>query len=381
MTPNEKRLEDALQEAKAIARRTDLNDEERADLKARMEKIETIRDDIKNEKSLRDMVVAEIGADAYKAARKTLGEGFVESDAYKLAKAGGFRGLSEAYEFKAEPTQIDEGTALANLLVAQRVNTIEPIVTMAPRVADLIPSIAASSNAVSYYTETSETSSIAPVLEGNEKPNFTLAGAVVTDEIEVIAGFAAITQQALEDVPFLAGFVNQRLTRALKRVEEDQILNGNATNPNLNGILNRTTSTQAQGTDTAFDAIYKAADKAETAGGYAPDGVVMHPDDWQPLALAKDQNDRYYGTGPFAAAVGPTVWGLKVVKSNLIAAKTVLVGSFGEAAFLARKGGLAVRTSDSHSDYFKKNKVAVLIEERVGLGVPQPLAFTKLTLV
>ena len=379
MTPNERLLAEALEQAKSISRRTDLNDEERADLAARVETIERMKSDVKRERELREAVIDDLSP-AERKQFKSLGQSYVDSEQFKNASRDGFRGVTEGFEYKAEPTPIDETTALANLVIAQRVNQIEPLASYPTGVAALIPVIPTGSNAVSYYIEASETHTVAPAAEGTEKGNFTLAGSQVTDEVEVIAGLAAVTRQTLEDAPFMAGFVDSRMRRALAVVEEDQIIDGNGTSPQLNGILARTTSTQSQATDTVFDAIYKAADKCFVAGGYAADGVVIHPTDWQPLALAKDQNDRYYGSGPFAAAVGDTVWGMKVVKSNQITQGTVLTGAFGSAAFLARNGGVTVRTSDSHSDYFKKNKIAVLIEERLALGVPAPLAFCKLTL-
>jgi HK97 family phage major capsid protein len=384
MSQEKRRLyEDALKQAQELAKRTDLNDEERVDLAKRTERIVAMREELK-QAELIEQAMSELpqvdADDDTPAAKGTLGSQFVKSEAYAQAKRDGFRGNSAPFEFKAEPTVIDETTALPNLVVAERVNRIEPVSYHEARVPDLFTVIPTASNAVTYFTESSVTESIAPVAEGAEKPNFTLAGAQVTEEVEVIAGMGALTRQAIEDVPWLSGYVDSRMRRYLKREEENQLLNGNGTSPNLNGILSRTTSTQSQGTDVVADAIFKAADKCFEDGGYDADAVVIKPSDWQPIALLKDANERYIGGGPFAAAVGPTIWGMNVVKSREIAAGTVLVGAFRDAAFIARNGGLVLRTSDSHSDYFKKNKVAVLLEERLALGVEAPLAFCELTL-
>jgi HK97 family phage major capsid protein len=383
LVDKQRELEDALKQARDIRSRKDLNDEERADLMKRVERIETLKAEVAEgarlERALED-VVGPAETERLKRAA-TMGEAFVNSEEFKAARAAGFRGNSAPFEFKAEPTVIDETTALPNLVVAERVNQIEALATPhQPRVADLIPVIPTGSNAVSYFTETSETETIAPAAEGAEKGNFTLAGAQVTDEVEVIAGMAAITRQTLEDAPFMAGFVNRRMLLNLAYELEDQILEGDGSSPNLNSIDNRTTSTLSQGTDTVLDAIYKAADKCFEDGGYAADAVVIKPSDWQPIALSRDGVDRYYGSGPFASIIGDTVWGLRVVKSRALTASKVFVGAFGSAAFLAVNGGVVLRTSDSHSDYFKKNKVAVLVERRVALGVPAPLAFCQLTL-
>lgn len=384
MSPYQAQLDEALAQAREIARKTSLTDEERADLQGRVAIIEGLKAKVAEDRAVAAALADVVGpAEAEvlrKSGRMDLGAAFAASEEFAQAKANGFRGNSAPFEFKAEPTIIDETTALPSLVVAQRVGSIEPLASYPASAVDLIPVIPTSSNAVTYFTESSETHTIAAAAEGAEKGNFTLAGAQVSEEVEVIAGMAAVTRQALEDAPFIAGFVNTRMTKALRIVEENDVLEGNGSSPTLNGIQNRTTSTQSQGTDTVMDAAYKAMDKCLTAGGYDADAFVFNPTDWQPIALSKDANDRYYGSGPFASVIGDTLWGRRVVKSNVQTAGTVLVGAFGSAAFLARNGGLVVRTSDSHSDYFKKNKVAVLIEERLALGVPAPLAFCKLTL-
>jgi len=96
--------------------------------------------------------------------------------------------------------------------------------------------------------------------------------------------------------------------------------------------------------------------------------------------LSKDTTERYYGDGPFGKILGDTIWGLRVVKTRqAVLSATLLIGAFAEASFIAVRDGVTIRTSDSHSDYFKKNKIAILIEQRMALGVPAPLAFCTLS--
>jgi HK97 family phage major capsid protein len=58
----------------------------------------------------------------------------------------------------------------------------------------------------------------------------------------------------------------------------------------------------------------------------------------------------------------------------------VLVGSFRLGATLFDRMAATVRTSDSHSDYFVANKVAILIEERIALAVHRPDFFVETTI-
>lgn len=43
----------------------------------------------------------------------------------------------------------------------------------------------------------------------------------------------------LDDAPNPRGYLNSRLSLFVRIVEEDQLLRGNGTDPNLRGILNR----------------------------------------------------------------------------------------------------------------------------------------------
>ena len=62
-----------------------------------------------------------------------------------------------------------------------------------------------------------------------------------------------------------------------------------------------------------------------------------------------------------------------------MAAGTALVGAFKTAAQLFRKGGLRVEASNSHSDFFTKNLVAIRAEERLALAVYRSAAFGTVT--
>ena len=99
----------------------------------------------------------------------------------------------------------------------------------------------------------------------------------------------------------------------------------------------------------------------------------MSPADVEVVDLAQDANDRYYGAGPFA--MGPrTLWGLPIVESEEIADGTALLGDFSKAVLWDREQ-TTVTMTDSHADFFIRNLVAILAEERVAFAVTRPKAF------
>jgi len=66
-----------------------------------------------------------------------------------------------------------------------------------------------------------------------------------------------------------------------------------------------------------------------------------------------------------------------VVLSNYVGAGTALVGNFRESAHIWRRSGVTVEATNSHSDLFVKNITMLRAEERLGLGVFRPVAFTE----
>ena len=136
---------------------------------------------------------------------------------------------------------------------------------------------------------------------------------------------------------------------------------------------------------TIGNALYAAITKIRVNALVEPDGIVMHPNNWQALRLAKDTAGQYLGGGPMIGAVrqqamaGETAWGLPVVVTSRIAANTALVGAFGTMAQVFYRGGLTVEASNSHASFFQSNLTALRAERRLALAVYRPPAFHAIT--
>jgi HK97 family phage major capsid protein len=233
------------------------------------------------------------------------------------------------------------------------------------------------SNVISYYEETTFTNAAATVAEGAAKPESALDFTERTDTVRKIATWIPATSEFLEDNAGMRSYLEGRLRFMVEREEEDQLLNGDGTAPNISGILDRAIQTVTSTND--IDAIYRAITEVRVDGLAEPTALVIHPLSWANIRLAKDGNDRYYGDGPFGPLQGDRLWGLPVRVTPLIAEGTALVGAFRPFAQVFRKGGIRVVASTEHSTYFTENKVAILAEERLALAVYRPSAFCSVT--
>jgi HK97 family phage major capsid protein len=73
------------------------------------------------------------------------------------------------------------------------------------------------------------------------------------------------------------------------------------------------------------------------------------------------------------------IWRLPVIDTPAIAEGTALVGAFGTGAQLYDREQATVRITDSHADFFVKNAIVVLAEERLALAVKRPESFVEVT--
>jgi HK97 family phage major capsid protein len=184
--------------------------------------------------------------------------------------------------------------------------------------------------------------------------------------------------------------LNSRLSLFVTLEEERQVLRGSGTNE-LVGIFGRSISSYARGTvDSNATALFKAAMGLRGSAHLDADGVVMHPSNWQTTRLLQDSAGQYMGGGPFTSAyggvqgqvtafTGASLWGLPVYLSTVVGAGTALVGSFGQAAALWRRGGVTVEATNSHASQFVQNLMTIRAESRLALAVYRPSAFVAVT--
>jgi HK97 family phage major capsid protein len=313
-------------------------------------------------------------------ARWDADEAWANSEGLKTLQAKGdrFTGSIELITYPSVKTLL----TLGDLTPQADRRPLVPFAVDETTVGDLMLQGTTDSNVISYYEETTFTNAAATVAEGDAKPESTLDFTERTETVRKIATWIPATSEFLQDNAGLRSYLEGRMRFMVEREEEDQLLNGNGTAPNISGILDRAIQTiGSAGTDPTsdVDALYRGITEVRTDGLAEPTAFVIHPLSWSNIRLVKDDNNAYQGPGPFSPDVGERIWGLPVRVTPLIAEGTALVGAFRPYAQIFRKGGIRVVASTEHSTYFTENKVAILAEERLTLAVYRPAAFCTIT--
>lgn len=317
----------------------------------------------------------EEGAERDPYAGKSLGELFTESKGYQAWTPGGAARMSaEGLDLK---TLFERTAGFAP--EATRTGRVVDYAVRRPVVADLIPSTTTDASSIKYMEETTFTNAAAAVAEGAAKPESALAYTERSVPVEKIATWIPVTDEQLEDEAQVRSLINNRLTLMLLLAEEAGLLTGSGTSPQLQGFLNKSgVQTQAKGADPVPDAIYKAMTLVRHTGFAEPTGIVMHPNDWQDVRLLRTADGLYIWGSP-ADAGEERIWGKPVVVTTAETENTALVGDFQMYSEIFRKRGIAVESTNSHSDYFVYNKQVIRAEERLALAIYRPAAFCKVT--
>jgi len=182
------------------------------------------------------------------------------------------------------------------------------------------------------------------------KPESAMTFEVASTPVETIAHLMPLTRRAAADAPQVRQLVDAFLLYGLKEEEEDQILNGSGTSPALRGILQTANISTVGSAGTDIDAI------VDSAGNYLIGDPSRSVDQLQAL------------------------WGLRVVVTPAMTENTALVADFSQCIVADREQS-AIYVTDSHKDWFGRNLLAVLAEERLAFAVLDPDAICTVTSV
>ncbi len=310
---------------------------------------------------------------------KSVGQMFVESEGAKaMFEAGSsFRGRATMEE-KATLTlaTTDSAGSVGDAVNQTRLPGIMPLPQRRMTIRDLLSQGRMDGNTLEYVKETGFTNSAAPVAEAAAKPASDIKLDLVSTSAKVIAHYMKASRQAMDDVSQLRSIVDNRLLYGLAYVEETQLLNGDGTGQNLNGIITQATAYSAPTTiaDLNIMDVLRLAMLQAFLAEYPATGHVMHPTDWATIETLKDSEGRYIIGNP-QGTTQPTLWGLPVVATQAITVRKFLTGAFKMGAQIFDRWSARVEVATENEDDFIKNLITILAEERLALAVYRPEAF------
>ena len=289
--------------------------------------------------------------------------------------------IDALHETKAVPTLGEEVIIPTRVPEVRRVNEFDRL-----RLRDVLDISSTQSDSVRYVRVTYNTDgsrASAATAHGSAKPETTMEFDTVTETVRTIAVWIPVHNQQLADYGQLRSIIDNHLIYDVEREVENLILYGSGTGEEFEGIVTDT-AVQAARTgvtadDTNLDLIRGMITDVRVAN-YEPNGILMHPQDFEGIVLEKGTDDHYVWAMVQDGNLR-RVWGVPVVETNAAedddGERNIIVGDWLRGATLWDRMQTTVMVGWINAQ-FTSNQRTILAEQRAAFGVTRPAAFRKL---
>jgi HK97 family phage major capsid protein len=211
------------------------------------------------------------------------------------------------------------------------------------------------------------------VAEGGAKTQMDKTISLVTYPAQTIAGYMRLSNQMLSDFQGITSYLAYELPRQIYNTEDTQLLTGDGSSPNLYGLSSGALSDAnlagtafenaiANGKSTRWDCLLAAIGLLKSSD-YAPDAILMNPQDVITLAYTRDDNNQYIAPVIFVDNV-PTIYGLPIQESSAVAVGSFFVMDSQNVGQLFQREGVSVRFFEQDASNVTTNETTVRGEMR-----------------
>jgi HK97 family phage major capsid protein len=280
------------------------------------------------------------------------------------------------FEIKSGPLSLGVSTTTgAGVILEDREPGINYEPKRRPLMLSLIRSGVTTSDRVSWVEKLDENGKPAFRKEFETFPKKSWKTVLKESLVKKIAVLVEYSNEIEEDLDGFMAELRRDLVEAIELELDKNILRGEgggASDADLKGILeyaqawNNGTYTDPAGKANIYDVLAVAVNQIAEEHHNA-NVIVMSPGTAMEMKLTKDEEGRYL-MPPFSAANGVNVDGVRVVTNTLFARNEVLVMD-GTRAEFKWKRGWRLEMSDSHSENFDKDVMAVRLSGRGALKI------------
>jgi HK97 family phage major capsid protein len=198
--------------------------------------------------------------------------------------------------------------------------------------------------------------------EGSAKPQVDYDVTVVNTALSFIAGYAKVSRQMIDDLPFLQAYLQQSLIEDFQRAEDTYY---------LNAIAASATAGSSSGANTAEKFIDYVAQLG--ALNWTANLALTTHAGWAGLLKTKPSDYSVPGGMTIDNNGNVRIVGIPVIPHSLVTASKIYVMDTSKYA-IAQQSGLAVRSTEFDQDDFIKNLITFRCEARCELLQYQPTA-------
>jgi HK97 family phage major capsid protein len=328
---------------------------------------------------------------------KSLGDAFVDSDAYQNAASRGFdNGFSGTIAASLEGKSIYNFAAGQHqyqaLGTAQDIG-IQEVARRKWHIRDLFPKSTTKASVIYGLRETGWVNNAAQVKQRYAADGVGAATGADTDVFgrapksklnlqPILFPIAEIKhsldahQSILADDSRLKTFINTRMIEGVKYAEDYDLLHSVGDGEKITGLFNTPGVQNYTGlaSDKYSVQVRRAITKALLAE-YDPSGLVVSPNLFEQLEVETDNTGAFRVAVSVAIGAEKRLWRLNVVETTAMSDANFLIGAFGMGAQLHDRESVKVQVSTENGMNFVDGAATFLASERVGLEVGRPESF------
>ena len=281
----------------------------------------------------------------------------------KTAARGNGKGFSYEMDIKAV-TNMTIGTNLTGSVYVSYVDNAFMRAYVNPHLRSVFNIIPVSTGSVSFPRGNTPVGdgSFGKQTEGNAKTQVDYNVTVVNTALQFIAGYAKVSRQMIDDLPFLQAYLQQSLIEDFQRAEDTFY---------LNAIASSATAGVSSGANTAEKFIDYLA-QLGAANWTANLALITHAG-WAGLLKTKPADYSVPGGMVIDNNGNVRIAGIPIIPHSLVTANRMYVMDTSKYA-IAQQSGLNVRSTEFDQDDFIKNLITFRCEARCELLQFQPTA-------
>lgn len=300
---------------------------------------------------------------------------------------GALKGLTEGnynaakFEVKAAGDMNISGNTTGDVADIQRVAGIKAEALRAEHVRSLLPTGSTNAQTISFVKEANAENGAATVAEGSTLAQSDIDLVESTVKLEKIGTYLRITEEMMSDIPALTSFLSARIPQRILAAEDNQILNGDGSTPNLDGLFTDGTAFAAGGFANAiesaneYDALMVALNQLQLSN-YKANVIMLNPTDLHKIVLLKSTANEYLKNQIYQG-LQPSIAGVPIVTNTAVTAGKFLAMDSNRATQLWVRQNLAVEFSKEDSTNFRDGFITVRATERVALSNYEPKAIVQ----
>jgi HK97 family phage major capsid protein len=309
-----------------------------------------------------------------------------KSQLIEVIKNGALDGMikgharAASFEVKADMTTAADFTG--EVIPADRVAGYKYDPARSVHVRSIIPNGTTSSDVVRFVKESGYSDGSAAKAEGATLGQSDFDLTATDANVQKIGAYFRVSEEMLADTPAISSYISTRAAEKLMTEEDDQILNGNGTAPNLSGIVTDSADFvtgsggsfyQSVEAANEFDVLVAALNQLALSE-YQANYIMLHPTDFHKILLLKDTQNNYLKDQVYAG-LQPNFMGVPVIINTAITAGTFLLGNFAVGTQLWTRDNLSVEFFREDGTNVRDGFVTAVVKERIALTNYLPNAF------